>query len=208
MVAKLYYSPTSCGAANFIAANIAGLTIECEQVDFIEHKTASGVDFYTINPKGNVPCIVLDDGTVINENIATLIWIADQAPGAVAPLVETRDRYLLLQNLSYIASEMHQGIGGLFSPAHTPESKAFYNGLIQKRLTYLENYVVKDVNYITNNNFSVADLYLYIVLSWTYYVGVDLTAFPNTLAFYERIKNDSRVVAAHERIATSPSTVN
>ena len=205
---KLYYTPTSCGAANFIAAYIAGLNIESEQVDIREHKTASGADFYKINPKGNVPCIVLDDGSIINENIATLIWIADQAPGVVAPLVETRDRYLLLQNLSYIATELHQAIGGLFSPAHTAESKTFYNGLVQKRLTYLENHVVKDVNYITNNKFSVADLYLYIVLSWTAYVGVDLTPFPNTVAFFERIKTDERVVAGHARIATSPSTVN
>ncbi len=64
---KLYYTPTSCGAASFLAANIAGLTLECETIDLGSHKTASGADFYTINPKGNVPAIVLDDGTLLNE---------------------------------------------------------------------------------------------------------------------------------------------
>lgn len=205
---KLYYTPTSCGGANFIAAHIAGLSIECEQVTLQDHKTASGVDFYTVNPKGNVPTIVLDDGTIINENIATLIWIADQAPGKVAPLVETRDRYLLLQNLSFIATELHQAIGGLFSPTHTPESKAFLQGLAAKRLSYLENSVVKDVRYVTNNTFSIADIYLFVVLSWTQYVGIDLSPYPNTVAFYENIKNDKRVIAAQERIATNPTTVN
>jgi glutathione S-transferase len=75
---KLYYTPTSCGAASFIAALTAGVNLECEEVALNTHTTASGVDFYTINPKGNVPALVLDDGTVLNENAATLQWVADQ----------------------------------------------------------------------------------------------------------------------------------
>ena len=33
---KLYYTATSCGAANFIAAYIGGLKIDCEQVHFFQ----------------------------------------------------------------------------------------------------------------------------------------------------------------------------
>ena len=54
---KLYYTATSCGAANFIAAHILGLPIESEVVVLATHKTASGADFYTVNAKGNVPTI-------------------------------------------------------------------------------------------------------------------------------------------------------
>jgi glutathione S-transferase len=74
---KLYYTATSCGAASFIAALTAGVQLETEQVDLQTHKTASGVDFYTINPKGNVPALILDDGTILNENAAVLQYIAD-----------------------------------------------------------------------------------------------------------------------------------
>ena len=76
---KLYYTPTSCGAASFIAAHTAGIALECETVDLRAHKTASGADYYAINPKGNVPGLVLEDGTVLNEGAAVLQWIADQA---------------------------------------------------------------------------------------------------------------------------------
>ena len=75
---KLYYTSTSCGAASFIAAFTAGIKLESEQVTLQTHLTASGVDFYTINPKGNVPTLVLNDGTVLNENTAILQYIADQ----------------------------------------------------------------------------------------------------------------------------------
>jgi hypothetical protein len=74
---KLYYTATSCGAASFIAAFTAGVKLETEQVDLKSHKTVSGVDYYTINPKGNVPALILDDGTILNENPAVLLYIAD-----------------------------------------------------------------------------------------------------------------------------------
>jgi len=73
---KLYYTPTSCPAASFIAAYVAGVTLEAEQVNIYNHTTATGADFYAINPKGNVPTIVVDSKTVLNENVATLSYIA------------------------------------------------------------------------------------------------------------------------------------
>jgi len=114
---KLYYTSSSCGASNFIAAFVAGVTIDCESVDLSTHLTASGVDFYTINPKGNVPCLVLDDGKILNENAATLQYIADLAPGKVAPVVGTVDRAVLQNALSYISGELHGSIGPLFNPS-------------------------------------------------------------------------------------------
>ena len=75
---KLYYTTTSCGAASFIAAVAGGVKIDVEQVDIKTHVTDSGNDYYAINPKGNVPCLVLDDGTVLNEGAAVLQYIADQ----------------------------------------------------------------------------------------------------------------------------------
>ncbi len=75
---KLYYSPTSCGAASFIAAHAAGVQLDVEQVDLRSHTTSSGTDFYKINVKGNVPALVLEDGTVLNEGAAVLQFIADQ----------------------------------------------------------------------------------------------------------------------------------
>jgi glutathione S-transferase len=79
---KLYYTTTSCGAASFIAATAAGVNLETEQVDLATHKTkTTDTDYYSINPKGNVPGLILDGGVVLNEGAAVLQYIADQAPG-------------------------------------------------------------------------------------------------------------------------------
>ena len=74
---KLYYTSTSCGAASFIAAVAAGLKIDVEQVDISTHKTSSGGDYYAINPKGNVPALITNEGTLLNEGAAVLQYIAD-----------------------------------------------------------------------------------------------------------------------------------
>ena len=79
---KLYYTPTSCSASSFISAYTANVRIETEQIEFdaqhVKRWTKNGkIDLYAINPKGNLPTLVLDDGTILNENIAILQYIAD-----------------------------------------------------------------------------------------------------------------------------------
>ena len=93
---KLYYTTSSCGAASFIAAVAAGVHIDTEQVDIRTHVTTSGADFYKINPKGNVPALILDDGTLLNEGAAVLQFIADQV----------RKIYWAHQNISFNLQSM------------------------------------------------------------------------------------------------------
>ena len=105
---KLYYTPTSCGASSFICAFTSKLNFDCEIVDLTTHKTESGIDFYSINPKGNVPCIVMENGNILNENISCLEYIADLSYKNyvnLAPPSESSERYQLSQILSFIASE-------------------------------------------------------------------------------------------------------
>ena len=203
---KLYYTPTSCAAASFIAAFTAGVNIEAEQVDVRNKKTASGADYFAINPKGNVPALVLDDGTLFNEGSAILQWIADQAPGKVAPLNGTTERYLVQNALNYVASEVHTSIGGLFAP-NSDAVKDYLRAGAAKRLAFLEDNLIGNKRFLVGDSFTIADSYLYIVLSWGAYVGVDLSPYAKVKAYFERIGNLEHVKAAHARMATSPATV-
>jgi glutathione S-transferase len=113
----------------------------------------------------------------------------------------------LVQNaLNYIASEVHPSIGGLFYP-NSEEIKDSIRARGQQKLTYLENNLIADRQFLVGNSFTIADSYLYIVLSWSGYVGVDLTPFPRVKAYFERIGNLPVVKEAHARIAENPSTV-
>jgi glutathione S-transferase len=203
---KLYYTSTSCGAANFIAAKLAGVTIESEQVVLQTHLTTSGVDFYTINPKGNVPTIVLDDGTILNENAATLIWIGDQdASHSILPAAGTVDRYLVHQAISFVGTEYHKVVGNLFNPTISQEVRDYFVQGSNTKLTYLNDVYLKDKEYVVGGKLSVGDLYLYICLSWSGYLNLDLTQYPVVNEYFKRIGALPGVVAAHEAMASNPT---
>jgi glutathione S-transferase len=50
--------------------------------------------------------------------------------------------------------------------------------------------------YLLGEQFSVADAYLYVVLSWSVHVSFDLSQWPNLQAFQERVAARPHVVEA------------
>jgi len=209
---KLYYTHTSCGAASFISAHTIGLNLDCEQVNIQTHKTSSGQDFYHINPKGNVPCLVLDDGTILNENVACLQWIADQvsvlSTNKIAPLNGTQDRYILMNCLSFIASELHQSMGGLFMK-NSEELDGFIRNKVSMKMTYVENVLLKGGRdfLVWSDTPTVADFYLFVILSWCSGLNVSLTSYPRCQAFLNRMGSLPVVKEAQLRMSSNPSSI-
>lgn len=201
--AKLYYTPTSCGAASFIAAHAAGLKgLHVEQIDLKTHLTSKGnKDFYTINHKGNVPTLVLADGTVLNEGCAVLQFLADQKPESkLAAPFGTVERYKLINSLNHIATEVHVRIGRLFSA--TDANREALTVHANQKLEYLEKEI--KTQFYAADHFTIADAYLYIVLSWTGYVGLKLDNYPNVKKYFEGIKALPVVQEAHKLMGTNP----
>lgn len=193
---KLYYTPTSCGAANFLAASIGGLQFDSEVVDLATHKTKSGADFYGINPKGNVPTIVLPDGTILNENVATLTYLADNGNAGLSPKEGTLERYQYLNHVAFVASELHKGVGALFNPGLSPEAREGAKGNALKKIDQLVSLLGGGKKrFLNGKSLSAADLYAYIVLSWTGHLGIPLSA--EAQAYFDGIKADERVQKAH-----------
>ena len=183
---KLYYMPGACSLAPHIAFREAGLPVDLELVGR-DKKTKSGDDYLSINPKGAVPAIKLDDGQVLTEAAVIQQYIADKAPEKkLAPAAGTPERYRLQEILNYIASELHKGIGQLFNPAMPDEYKeAVKKGLAAKQFPFIEK-TLAGRDYLLGG-FTVADGYAFTVLNWTKMHNIDLSAFPNITAFMKRV---------------------
>src|SRR5262245_56162853 len=135
---KLYILPGACSLASNIALREAGVQFDMAKVDR-RSKRVDGVDFSTINPKGYVPALQLDDGQVLTENVVVLHYIADLNPAAkLAPPSGTIERYRLQEWLSFINSELHKSFSPLFSPEATEETKTYARNYLTRRLRYLE----------------------------------------------------------------------
>jgi glutathione S-transferase len=193
---KLYFSPGACSLSPHIVAQEAGIALELEKVDIRAKTTASGTDFLTINPKGYVPTLVLDDGQVLTEGPAIVQYLADRKPeSGLAPAAGTLPRYRLQEMLGFINSELHKSYSPLFNPAASPEVRAERTQYLQKRYAVLET-LLGSHPYLLGDDFTVADAYLFTVTRWAGPTKVDLSAFPNLAAFQKRVAERPAVQAA------------
>lgn len=190
---KLYYLTGACSMASNIALREAGIPFEMAKVDR-RTKHVDGVEFVTINPKGYVPALRLDDGQVLTENVVVLQYIADLNPAAkLAPPAGTMERYRLEEWLSFINSEVHKGMSPLFSSEATEETKTYARNYVLKRLAYVDG-ALGDNTYLMGNQFTVADAYLFTVLGWGAKVGVDIG--PKLKSYVERVQARPHVLEA------------
>jgi glutathione S-transferase len=192
---KLYYSPGACSLSPHIVAREAGIDLALERVDLATKKTAHGEDFLAINPKGYIPALQLDSGELLTEGPAIVQYLADSKPQAgLVPANGTLQRYRLQEWLAYINSELHKSFGPLFNPATSAEVRAERIAYLHKRYTLVEA-ALAGRSWL-GEQFSVADAYLFTVTNWAGYVKLDLTAFPNLLAFQQRVASRDGVKAA------------
>jgi glutathione S-transferase len=183
---KLYYTPGACSQAPHIALRELGLPFEAVTVDLAKHALPDGSDFRAINPKGYVPLLELDDGTRISEASVILQYVADLKPGTIAPVFGTLPRWKLMEWLAFISTEVHKGFGPLWNPKTPPEVRERTVQALGNRFSYITK-TLESQPYLTGQEFSIADAYLFVVLNWSALHKVDLSPWPALSAFQARV---------------------
>jgi glutathione S-transferase len=158
---KLYHAPGACSLAGLIALNEWGRDFDVEMVDIRAKRTDSGADFHSINPKGYVPALVLDDGQTITENIAVLDWIAEQYPSLRPEGALARTR--LLEMLAFISTEIHRAFKPLWHGGGDVEKQK-----ARETAANLFHFTGAQMrgDYLFGDRLSVADCYLFVMLRW------------------------------------------
>lgn len=182
---KLYMSPGACSLASHIALVASGLPFTTERVNIRTKQTASGEDFRTINPNGYVPALKLDDGLVLTEGGAILMYLADQVP-SMAPAPGSAARYQMNQWLFYLSSELHKRFSPLFNPAATQADKDAAWAALGRPLSYVAEKVSGE-RFLQGEQFTVADAYLFVMLGWVRVAGFSLDAWPTLQAYQGRV---------------------
>ena len=192
---KLYYSPGACSLSPHIVAREAGIALDLVKVDLQTHKTADGADYYRINPRGQVPALELEHGTLLREGVAIVQFLADRAPAArLAPPPGTFERVQLQEWLSYIGTELHKQFHWLFHPA-PEETRQAQRAKLAKAFEQLDQRLAKN-DYLLGSQFSVADAYAFTVVNWCSMVKIDLAPYPNVQRFMARVKDRPKVQEA------------
>lgn len=193
---RLYYAPDTCSLSPHIVLRELGLEFELVKVDNRSKLTADGRDFRSINPKGYVAALELDDGQILTEGPAIVQYLADMKPEkGLAPRADSWARVRLQEWLNFITSEIHAGSAPLFNRELPEDVKSIFREKLFRQFDFLQ-LTLNEKNYLTGPSFSIADAYLFTVLGWCKFFSIELSRWPALLAYREIISARPSVQAA------------
>ncbi|NMN04655.1 MULTISPECIES: glutathione S-transferase family protein [unclassified Novosphingobium] len=187
---KLYHHPLSGHSHRArLFASLLGLDAELVEVDLLagEHKQPA---FLALNPLGQVPVLVDDEGTVVADSNAILVYLA-RKHGRTDWLPEDAVGEAAVQRwLSVAAGELAFGPAAarlvtVFGSRHNPQEViARAHALLANLERHLQHR-----DWLVGNGPTIADVALYSYLSSAPEGNVDLDAYPRVRALLSRIEN-------------------
>jgi glutathione S-transferase len=190
---KLYYSAGSCSTSCHIALEESGLKYEAIAVDFDNASDPNLALTAKLNLLGTLPVLITDDGKQLDQNLSIQTYIADLAgQNKLLPAPGSFERAEAMNWLSFVAADLHKGIGGLFAVAGFTDPKiqeVVRKSLLERATGYLSYLDAKlaGKDYLMGKNFIAADGYAFVVLGWTKWLEVPLTSYKNIEAYMDRI---------------------
>lgn len=193
---KLFYSPAACSLSPHIILRELQLPFELVKVNLATKHEENGADYWTHNPKGYVPALLLDNGELLTEGPVIVQYLADLVPEKkLAPANGTMERYRLQEMLNFITSELHKGMGAMFKPQLPAEWRVVVVETLGKRMDFLSKHL-EGRSWVMGETFTVADAYLFTVLSWSDFLKFDMSAWPELKKYMARVAARPAVQAA------------
>lgn len=192
----LHYAPQTISIAVAITLEEVGLAYDAVAVDFASGAQAKE-PYLSVNPKGRVPALVTAAGT-LTETGAILEFIAETSGQLIpdTPMATARMREVMF----YLASTMHVNHAHKMRGHRWADQQSSFDDMTAKvpetmaaSCVYLEEMLALDP--FVTKDFSLADPYLFMVLSWVPGDGVDLAAYPKLSAFVDMMKTRPSVQA-------------
>lgn len=193
---KLYYAPGACSLSPHIILRETGLDFSIERVNIKEKKTEKGEDFLAVNPKGQVPTLVLDNGELLTEGAVIVQYLADQKPDRnLIALAGSMKRYHQMEALNFISTELHKNFSPLFTPGTPDEYKDTVRKILLNKFKYVDSVLAKQA-FFAGDSFSVADAYLFAVSGWAKHVGLDLSSLTHLQDYLVKVAKRPNVQEA------------
>ena len=193
---KLYYSPGACSLAPHIALSEAGLAYDAVKVDLRKHELADGTDYYTINPKGYVPLLELDDGQRLSEVAGDpAVHRRPQARHARAGV--RHDGALSRDGVAQLHRDRTaQAVRSAVVSGHARCDAAKSSAPRWRSASTIVSKTLTEQPYLTGEAFTIADAYLFTILNWAGMLKVDLSPWPALQQFQARVAARPQVHAA------------
>ncbi len=113
---KLYWDDQTAAFAAQALLEETGTAYEIVRID-LESDEQHKPDYLALNPGGYVPTLVTDDGRVLGESAAILLYLADLHPALnLAPRADEPDRGSLLRWLFFLTNNVQSAYKRYYYP--------------------------------------------------------------------------------------------
>jgi glutathione S-transferase len=201
---KLYYARGTISIVVAITLEEAGLEYEPVKVSFATAEQTKP-DYLGLNPKGRVPTLVLDDGTILTETGALLEYIAAVQPDATLVPQQPTDAAHMRGVMYYLASTMHVAHAHKMRGSRWADQQSSWDDMAAKApetmaacADYVQSHCLRG-DFVTGETLSLADPYLFVVCNWLAGDGVDPADYPKIDAFLSRMEARDSVKAVRTK---------
>ncbi len=176
---KLYFTPGSCSTGIHILLEELELVFEAHLVNLMAGDQNSP-EYLAINPKGSIPALLRDDGSVLTEIQAIAYWLARSYPKAKLLPGDPDGAARAIELMDYAVGTLHgQGFVRIFTTDRFATNEADFETVrAQGRNVVEQGCAVVDralpVDGYALGAFSIADAALFYVEFWADKIGLDL----------------------------------
>jgi glutathione S-transferase/GST-like protein len=169
---KLFWAKSMGSMAPEVLFEEIGAEYEKIAID-IEKQENRSAEFLAVNPTGQVPALVLPDGTVMTESAAMVLHICDRHPEAkLAPPAGSPESARFQRWLVFMAVALYTADQRLYYPDRMTTDAAGTGGVEAAARADLDRHfaLVNDAldpgPYLLGETYSAADVYLWMLAKW------------------------------------------
>jgi len=189
---KLFFAPGTCALATHIALEEAGAPYEAVAVNF-GSQAQRGAEYLAINPKGRVPALVTENGT-LTETPGLLLFVAQRFPAAgLAPLADPFALAQVQEFNNYLCATVHvahahgrRGLRWADDPAAIEAMKRKVPATMTECAELIERKLLTGP-WVRGEQYTICDPYLFTIASWLEGDGVDTGKLPKIIEHRRRM---------------------
>jgi glutathione S-transferase len=168
---------------------------------WVSRDAAEVARFRATNPTGRVPALVFPDGSIMFESAAILIHLAEVNPQfGLAPPAGSSRHAVFLQWMVFLSANVYEAVLRIYYPARYTSRGEADAEVVRQQAT--EDYcthlgVIGPAlgPYVLGAEFSIADVYLYMLASW--YPGEKAVLYSRVAGLRENV----------QRVAARPAVI-
>jgi glutathione S-transferase len=158
--------------------------------------------FLKLNPRGEVPTLQLQDGTVMTESAAMMIHLADCYPQSrMAPQLGTPARAQYLRWMVYLAAAPYTSDLRMYYPQRFSTNQEHADAIKAKAIIDLNrdfDFFAANLGtgpFILGQQMTAADIYAAMLLSWSDDFGALMKRLPRLKEIYDAVSANSKIRA-------------